>query len=246
MQDQRQPIIAVFGSHENEPPGIAMALGATIVERGHILLTGGTGVPHPTRVSELALQGAAGQGPRIGVKRLTVGQPLGHAIQNGSLFIVNAALGHNRNALEACLCDGAIALSGNEGTISEAMFSLSLGKPVIFVGNSWMAYGFDSRQEPVGFPAMVDAVYQHFDTFDQWPAPLDDLFTMGDVLQRLNQHMVFRWLPSPQPAELQQTIHDSLDWLEQHVGQSRPGYFPPIAGYEQEVIPAYNAWVAGA
>jgi predicted Rossmann-fold nucleotide-binding protein len=41
---------------------------------------------------------------------------------------------HRRNYAEACICDGAIAFEGGDGTISEVLFALQLGHPVIVVG----------------------------------------------------------------------------------------------------------------
>jgi len=39
-----------------------------------------------------------------------------------------------RNFVEACLCDAAIAIGNSEGTSSEALFSLYLGRPLVLAG----------------------------------------------------------------------------------------------------------------
>jgi hypothetical protein len=41
---------------------------------------------------------------------------------------------HQRNFVEACLCDAAIAIGVSKGTSSEALFSLYLRRPVALVG----------------------------------------------------------------------------------------------------------------
>jgi predicted Rossmann-fold nucleotide-binding protein len=46
-------------------------------------------------------------------------------------------MGHQRNFLEALLCDAAVVFEGKEGTISEAVGTLCLGKPVLLWANGW-------------------------------------------------------------------------------------------------------------
>lgn len=44
---------------------------------------------------------------------------------------------HEQNFLEATLCDAAIVLEGEKGTISTAISVISLGKPVLLAGIAW-------------------------------------------------------------------------------------------------------------
>lgn len=52
-------------------------------------------------------------------------------------IVLSESLGHKRNHVEAALCHGAIRLAGGDGTLSEAIFTLSLGKPVTFRNEGW-------------------------------------------------------------------------------------------------------------
>ena len=54
------------------------------------------------------------------------------------------------------MCDAAIALCGESGTTSEAMFSVSLERPVIFVGECWR--DLCARLKDTGRQALRDEV----------------------------------------------------------------------------------------
>lgn len=129
-------IIGVFGATGLAGGGAladAREIGAILARRDAIALTGANGV------SDRGVKGAAVLGARdaggawIGVDPAGDGQP--HASQGG--IVLSTSLGHKRNYVEAALCHGAICLAGGDGTLSEAVFTLSLGKPVAFRGEGW-------------------------------------------------------------------------------------------------------------
>jgi hypothetical protein len=135
-----QEIVAVFGTNKNRdhlPP--ARLLGAAVYEANAVVLTGATG-PHDIGVKGAALQGAedaAEAGPPatwIGVpsrQRAEAHVPYGPR----SVLLVPGG-NDDRNFVEACLCDAAIALGAtSDGTASEVLFCLYLGRPVVIVGN---------------------------------------------------------------------------------------------------------------
>ena len=124
-------IIAIFGSTESWAITLAEGLGAEVAQRGGIVLSGGTG-PGKEAVKESAIKGA-GNHPWIGVDP---NGPIG-VEKNGAGLIVHTGLGHKRNYLEAHLCDAAVAIKGDDGTVSEATFALSLGRPVALAGSGW-------------------------------------------------------------------------------------------------------------
>src|SRR5689334_12351814 len=101
-------IIAVFGGTTESAAADAQALGMAIAnETEWIVLTGG-GKPSSTsnKVKERALYGPSQKDHRwIGVLQAHDDLP-----EEGGLdFVFRTPLGHKRNYLEACLCDGAIA-----------------------------------------------------------------------------------------------------------------------------------------
>ena len=89
-------------------------IGKAIAQRGHILLTGGTG-PEDS-VKNIAIHGA-GKLPWNGVdrqKKVIHGNIVNENELDG--FVIDSDLGHKRNYLEAHMCDAAIGLEGGDRT----------------------------------------------------------------------------------------------------------------------------------
>ena len=156
--DRQSRVIAVFGSSKNVPPevlSLAKCAGYEAATQCFIVLTGGTmkakdprkQQEHEKKVKNAALKGVK-EAP---VERPPSGYWIG-VLQEGSRpspmsdgncadfkydpsedkgGIIYSDMGDQRNFLEACLCDAAIVLEGAAGTISEAVSTLCLGKPVL-------------------------------------------------------------------------------------------------------------------
>jgi predicted Rossmann-fold nucleotide-binding protein len=242
-------IVAVFGSTEEGQIPLARRIGTEISTRGcYILLTGGTGeqeLPKKEQgtVKEQAILGAK-PSAWIGVTRGSR-KPACATPPDAKWFVVKTDLEHKRNALEACLCDAAIVLEGNEGTISEAVFTLWLGKPVVFIGNSWKAYKMDAQIEKAEFTKMVEAALKRVGVLSSPDAPLDTLFEWNDISKDLAAKANYLWLPSPTTEEeASGTIRGALDWLQERINGAPQGYFPGIKRYAT-VIREYNKWTSG-
>jgi predicted Rossmann-fold nucleotide-binding protein len=135
---QRTLTIAVFGGNDGSAASGAEQIGTTIATTTQwIVLTGGAGpVPNSPKVKERALVGPHNsKRPWIGVLQARDEPPPPGGDCTG--FVFKTPLGDKRNYLEAWLCDGAIALKGKEGTLSEVVATLCLGKPVVLVGDHW-------------------------------------------------------------------------------------------------------------
>jgi predicted Rossmann-fold nucleotide-binding protein len=138
-------VIAVFGTSDPKAfpnaPVLADQIGHELARTAdRIVLTGGADPGGDESVKNRALVGPAARAGRswIGVLR---GSKLGER-HIGSGLVLETTLGHRRNYLEACLCDAAIALPGDRGTLSEAVSTLCLHKPVVFVGDEWQQSEF--------------------------------------------------------------------------------------------------------
>lgn len=240
-------IVAVFGSTESGAFPLARRIGVEISTRGgYILLTGGTGsaqLPKKEQatVKEQAILGAK-RSAWIGVTRGSP-KPSHEILQGGNAIVVRTDLSHRRNCLEACICDAAIALQGNEGTISEAVFSLWLGKPVVFIGDTWKDYGLD-LPEGVRFVDMVDAAFSRVGALPSEDAPLDTLFAKDALSGDLSSKANYLWLPSPPTKnQVPVVISDALKWLQRQIAKAPRGYFPSIKRYAS-VAAEYNKWVS--
>lgn len=241
---RRKLILAVFGSNQSQTLEPATQLGSEIARKGHILLTGGAGdiVAPPTRtaVKDAAIHGADGShGHWIGVGRSGTIQL---KFERGSnAVVIDTSLGHGRNALEACLCDAAIALEGGLGTASEAVCCLSLGKPVVFIGDGWTEYGLD-ESAPIDFSRLVAARTQRIGTIPTTAAPLDLLFDESRMLHTLTTPPQFDWQPSSALAD-PTALSAAIDWLSVRFNLSAMGHFPNMSQYEL-VRARFNRWIA--
>jgi uncharacterized protein (TIGR00725 family) len=122
--------IAIIGGRHAEPQDLEIAYeaGKLIAERGHILLCGGRG-----GIMEAAAKGAYEAGG------MTIGILPGTEDTNANPYIkitLPTGIGLARNAIIACAADGAIAISGQYGTLSEIAFCKQFNTPVCSL-KSW-------------------------------------------------------------------------------------------------------------
>jgi len=105
-----------------------------------VLLTGGSGGKSDA-VKDWAIAGAdraAQEGhvaPWIGIIREK--ETPAKRAQEQRTRVLRPPYNHERNFLEAFVCDAAIAFEGGDGTISEVAFCLALGRPIVLVGSEW-------------------------------------------------------------------------------------------------------------
>jgi predicted Rossmann-fold nucleotide-binding protein len=226
-------VIAVFGGSGKPPPEVldcAEKLGSAITARGHLLLTGGTG-PGEDSVKAVAITGA-GPAPWAGVAQ---GGPIGASEEHGGL-VIRTGLGDKRNYLEACICDAAVALPGSDGTVSEVTSSLSLSRPVAFVGNQWREKFDLDADRPAALQNMVQATRMRFAR-----APANDTIdplVAEDALMRALDH-----LPDYRYFELGEA-EPVVQWIESVVPAPVPfaGEFRPVPGLEG-VARDYERWL---
>ncbi|MFX0202753.1 MAG: TIGR00725 family protein [Candidatus Hodarchaeota archaeon] len=126
----RRKIIAVIGGSEPDQKSlkIAQEVGASVAQRGAILITGGLG-----GVMQAASQGAKeADGLVIGIL------PTGDK-QSANRYVdipIVTGMGEARNIIIARTCDCAIAIDGKYGTLSEIAYCLMFDVPVIGI-NTW-------------------------------------------------------------------------------------------------------------
>ncbi|NLI70978.1 MAG: TIGR00725 family protein [Firmicutes bacterium] len=122
--------IGVIGSGECDTSSLRMAeeVGAEIARRGAILVCGGGG-----GVMEAASRGAGNAGGTA------IGILSGDDHQEGNdclTYAVATGMGEARNAIIARTIDGAIAIDGEYGTLSEIALTMKMGKPVVGI-HTW-------------------------------------------------------------------------------------------------------------
>jgi predicted Rossmann-fold nucleotide-binding protein len=229
-------IIAVFGSSRNAPePVLACAeeLGCTIVAAEQILLTGGTR-PATDSVKGRAIQGACGS-PWVGVRqRGRPGAQPSEECEPG--FVVSTGLGDKRNYLEATMCDAAIALPGREGTLSEVTCSLSLGRPVAFVGEWREECDLDAADRAAVLARIVERTERLFAEAEG-----------SDVIDRSIVPPVIRGgldcLPAYDYFDLC-AAQDAVRWIQtvKPDAAAFAGHFPPIPGFG-DAAREYERWL---
>ena len=138
------PVIAVFGGAEDEITlEAAEQIGYEIGLNQAILLTGGDD-PNARDLKARVLRGAlrarqaGATAPWVGVVRAKMATDPEPAADSLSLVLTPGGK-HLRNFVEADLCDAAIAFEGGDGTGSEVVFCLALGKPLVLVGDPWLS-----------------------------------------------------------------------------------------------------------
>ncbi len=142
-------VVAVMGGsictpHQAE---MARAVGRLLAERGAVVICGGM-----TGVMEAVADGARSAGG------LTIGILPGASAQESppnphievALF---TGLREGRNYLIASACEGAIAIGGGYGTLSEIALALRMGKPIVLV-DTWE---FHLRGETIEVPTATTA-----------------------------------------------------------------------------------------
>jgi predicted Rossmann-fold nucleotide-binding protein len=139
---QRPHIVAVFGGNHVEDPVAekARTTAGQIVARGAIVLTGGDGRSNKTQnVKDVANVRARSAGRWISVLNTRRGQPRDLSrVDRGA--IVRPQTGDQRNLLEAWMSDACVVLTtgAGDGTFSELVSGLCLGRPILLVGEPAM------------------------------------------------------------------------------------------------------------
>ena len=122
--------IAIIGGRKasDEVLDIAFQAGQMIAQHGHILINGGR-----MGVMEASAKGAFEAGG------LTIGILPGMDDSDANPYIkvvLPTGVGLSRNSIIACSCDGAIAIGGEFGTLSEIAYCKQLSRPVCAL-KSW-------------------------------------------------------------------------------------------------------------
>lgn len=220
-------VIAVFGANKSAVDGSRAAelLGAAVNRSGAVLLTGseppaGGFTPSPMMpVKDAAIYGAdnddsSARPPAwIGVANHRQAAPA--SIRGPASVVLTPGWGDRRNLVEACLCDAAIAVvepdveNGqddriSDGTASEALFTLYLGRPLVVVGSRLSGMDLSlkalrtlagKRVVPAGSDLAVDrgiaGAYEWAETSDivlaTAPLPLDEAAATRIVVDLLGQ-----------------------------------------------------------
>jgi uncharacterized protein (TIGR00725 family) len=143
MPNKRKPVVGVMGASRcrEDISKLAFRVGELIAERGAVLLCGGMG-----GVMEAAAAGARQAGG------LTVGILPGADERDSppNQYIdvaIFTGLRDGRNWVNACACDGLIAIAGGWGTLSEIALALKIGKPLVLL-RAWKFECDDGLPEP--------------------------------------------------------------------------------------------------
>ena len=128
----RRPVIAVIGSGEGVDEAtlaVAVAVGRLIAERGAALVTGGRG-----GIMEAASRGASEAGGLVigvlpGTDASDANAHVELAIPTGLGFAM-------RNVITIRSADAVIMVSGEVGTLAEAVLSYQHGKPLVAVAST--------------------------------------------------------------------------------------------------------------
>jgi predicted Rossmann-fold nucleotide-binding protein len=250
----RKRIVAVFGGSKR-PANItaeewdqvlndAQCFGALIADE-HLLLTGGTR-PGTSSVKGCAISGA-GSKPWLGVspkapnaaatsapKAAAKNAPTA-APTDSDHHVIPTGLGHQRNYVEATLCDAVIALAGGDGTVSEVTCALSLERPVLFVGRSWRNRDRDLTKSAV-LDRMVQITLDLFDDKEKADAQLNQCLR-AYLRGSLNSRPECRYIDGFNATGAAEEIAALIG------GAEIQGYFPALA----RIAPLradYERWLA--
>jgi hypothetical protein len=135
-------LISVIGGSQSSPAerGLAEKVGRLLARQGVGIVCGGRG-----GVMEAVCRGAAAEGG------LTIGILPGESASEGNPYLSVAlptGIGEARNVLVARAGEGAIAIGGGLGTLSEIAHALRLGKRVVALG-SWQAVSPEGNDLPL-------------------------------------------------------------------------------------------------
>src|SRR5881392_4046302 len=114
--------VAVIGSGR-EHEARAEQVGRLLAERGCTVVTGGLGEVMAAAARGAKTAGGTTLGILPGESRAGANEWLDHVVVTG--------IGHARNLAVAASGDGAIAVGGSWGTLSEIAFAMRLGRPVV-------------------------------------------------------------------------------------------------------------------
>ena len=236
MSDKRtKRIIAVFGgSKEESVLSLAGTLGRAIAQEQQILLTGGTG-PKSDSVKNCAISGAD-PSPWVGVDRkATRGAFYSNDPQHS--FLICSDLDHKRNYLEALMCDAAIGLEGEHGTISEVTSALLLQRPVALVGDYWSKWDLD-RCRAQALDSLATITAGKFDTPRGDNHELDTYLNAEAIRSRLTGPLCYKYFSSGDTAA------SVVGWIKSVLptGENLLGSFPSIDSHKT-VRDAYNIWL---
>jgi predicted Rossmann-fold nucleotide-binding protein len=226
-------VIAVFGGSGKPPREVldcAEKLGSVITARGHLLLTGGTG-PGKDSVKAVAITGA-GPAPWVGVAQ---DGPIRACEEHGGL-VIRTGLGDKRNYLEACICDAAVALPGRDGTVSEVTSSLSLSRPVAFVGNEWREKVDLDANRPAALKKMVQATRTRFGSA-AGNDTIDPLVAEDALMRALDQLPDYRYFELCEAEPVVQWIESVVPGPAPFAGELRP--IPGLEGVARD----YERWL---
>lgn len=140
----RRPVIGVMGGHDVPQDVVRMAtdLGSAIAKQGWFLLTGGR--------DEGVMAGATAGARSAG--GLTVGLHPGSQ-DDGDVadadLVIFTGIGFARNMVNVLSSDVVVCLPGSTGTLSEAAYARTYGKPLIL-------YGFDDKGLMGDIPRVAD------------------------------------------------------------------------------------------
>ena len=137
-------LIAVIGSSDADKKTLRIAFetGKEIINAGFSLICGGL-----SGVMEAACRGAQSvAGPDSG---MIIGILPGASKHDANRYVdivIPTGIGLSRNFIIACACDGAIAIAGGSGTLSELAMSWQYGKPIVVIeGTEGISPGFSGR-----------------------------------------------------------------------------------------------------
>jgi uncharacterized protein (TIGR00725 family) len=241
MTRVRPRIVAVFGGNAvgRDVLQLAVRLGQRIAENHAIVLTGGDGGSRG-EVKQEAVAGARGHGSWIGVLNSRGGAAHHRATERG--FVLDARMGHQRNLLEAALCDAAVVLEGGDGTVSELVASLCLGRPVLLVGETWRT-GWPELVALFRDPSTADAgdtarlVQTARRRLDVRNGPM-----AADVRTTIVQDRL-RTTPSCRYVDLAHAPAVAGQWLESLAETPRAGALPRVDHFDAVRAP-YADWTA--
>jgi predicted Rossmann-fold nucleotide-binding protein len=231
---RKKAIIAVFGPSQGEKAmavkTISTEIGYAIAETNQILLTGGSGC-RDKGVKGMAICGALLVRP-VAALWIGVTQKPSEVkwvpVPEGIAGVIRTDLGDGRNCLEAHLCDGAIAIAGAAGTDSEVIFTMTLGKPVVLVGDEW-------RSERNMAPETLQQCWLTKVAEARGKmGPAASRKICRELLHRAEKALgepTPTWLPSPTDERAQKSTgqvaaESILQSLEGPGGPQRPGEFP--------------------
>jgi len=240
IPNNRPPIIAVFGGNgvRQDVLDLARSIGSgRIAARGGIVLTGGDGKV-TGQVKNDAIYGARSHGGWwIGVPKGRGGAPSQEL--DGQGLVLKPEMGHQRNFLEAWICDAAIVLQGEAGTVSELVSALCLNKPVLLIGETWMndwpnVYRLFEEGE-MDVSLKVEVITEAVAKLDQLVGPMAHHVRKLVTADRLTTTTWCRYAGSAEG------IIAVDQWLTAFSGAAGTGDFPEVEGFE-ELEHAYAEW----